>query len=80
MSSAAAPAFCQAQAGSLELAPVLGAPEALAAVLGARRGLLVIGELPTPEDVAAASQLAQLLGWPVAADVLSGELLPARGS
>ncbi|KAG7671813.1 putative Protein PHYLLO, chloroplastic [Nannochloris sp. 'desiccata'] len=38
----------------------------------ARRGLLIIGELIQPQDVAAIVQLAQLLGWPIAADVLSG--------
>jgi isochorismate synthase / 2-succinyl-5-enolpyruvyl-6-hydroxy-3-cyclohexene-1-carboxylate synthase / 2-succinyl-6-hydroxy-2,4-cyclohexadiene-1-carboxylate synthase / o-succinylbenzoate synthase len=38
----------------------------------AQRGLLVIGELIQPEDVAAIVQLSQLLGWPIAADVLSG--------
>lgn len=50
----------------------------LATVRGARRGLLVIGELVDPEDVAAAVQIAQLLGWPVAADVLSGLRVGAR--
>ena len=48
------------------------AAEALAAVAGAQRGLLVVGELTQPADVVAAAQLARTLGWPVAADVLSG--------
>ncbi len=39
---------------------------------GARRGLVVVGELVRPEEAVAASQLAAALGWPVAADVLSG--------
>jgi len=41
---------------------------------GARRGLLVLGELPTPADAAAALRVAAALGWPIAADVLSGKL------
>ncbi|KAI8463273.1 MAG: thiamine diphosphate-binding protein, partial [Monoraphidium minutum] len=45
---------------------------ALRLLAGARRGLLVVGELLSSEDVAAAVRLGQLLGWPVAADVLSG--------
>ena len=44
----------------------------LQAIAGARRGLIVAAELTSPEDVVAAAQLSQLLGWPVAADVLSG--------
>jgi hypothetical protein len=49
------------------------AAAALRAVLGAQRGLLVVGELTHPDDVVAAAQLARALRWPVAADVLSGE-------
>lgn len=52
---------------------------ALGVVLGAQRGLLVIGELTSPEDVVAASQLARLLRWPVAADILSGAPLRHAG-
>lgn len=44
----------------------------LQVVAGAQRGLLVVGELTHPDDVVAAAQLARLLRWPVAADVLSG--------
>lgn len=39
---------------------------------GARRGLIVVGELTDPRDIAAAVQMSQALGWPVVADVLSG--------
>lgn len=45
---------------------------ALRAICGARRGLIVAAELSQPEDVVAAAQLSELLGWPVAADLLSG--------
>lgn len=38
----------------------------------AKRGLIVVGELTSPEDAVAAVQLGKFLGWPVAADVLSG--------
>lgn len=48
------------------------AAAALQAIVSARRGLIVAAELTHPEDVVAAAQLAQLLGWPVVADVLSG--------
>jgi isochorismate synthase/2-succinyl-5-enolpyruvyl-6-hydroxy-3-cyclohexene-1-carboxylate synthase/2-succinyl-6-hydroxy-2,4-cyclohexadiene-1-carboxylate synthase/O-succinylbenzoate synthase len=41
-------------------------------LMSARRGLLVVGELVGSEEVAAVMKLAALLGWPVAADVLSG--------
>ena len=62
--------------GSADLAALgLADPAARAAlqvVLGARRGLIVAAELSHPEDSVAAAQLSQLLGWPVAADVLSG--------
>jgi len=56
------------------LAPVLRA------LRGARRGLLVVGELAGPEDARAAAELARLLGWPVAADVLSGMRVGARAA
>lgn len=46
-------------------------PELLAVINGAQRGLLVLGEL-SPQDAAAAADLATTLGWPVAADILSG--------
>lgn len=39
---------------------------------GAKRGLLLVGELMSHEEAAAAAGVAQLLGWPVASDVLSG--------
>ena len=53
----------------------LFAPEAqelLAMLLRAKRGLLVVGELMSPADAVTATRLAGVLGWPVAADVLSG--------
>ncbi|GLC45490.1 hypothetical protein PLESTM_001741500 [Pleodorina starrii] len=39
---------------------------------GARRGLVVVGELIDPRDIVAARQIGSALGWPVVADVLSG--------
>ena len=41
-------------------------------LLAARRGLLVVGELPRAEDAIAALHLATALGWPVVCDILSG--------
>lgn len=41
-------------------------------IISCERGLLVVGEISDPEDVSAAKQIAALLGWPVAADILSG--------
>eukprot|EP00892_Ulva_mutabilis_P000338 jgi/Ulvmu1/10304/UM060_0106.1 len=38
----------------------------------AQRGLVLCGELRTLEDRQAARDIAQTLGWPIAADVLSG--------
>ena len=46
----------------------------MACLAAARRGLLVLGELPDPADAAAALRIARALGWAVAADVLSGAL------
>jgi 2-succinyl-5-enolpyruvyl-6-hydroxy-3-cyclohexene-1-carboxylate synthase len=48
-----------------------------AAVVAARRGLLVIGSLCSERDRAAAAALAERLGWPLAADVRSGLRLGA---
>ncbi len=66
-----------APAGALPLALQLGVEDvalqrALACVWSARRGLLVLGEVQDPAEVAAALQLSRLLGWPTATDVLSG--------
>ncbi len=58
--------------GAASLAADPAAQAVLHTILGARRGLIVAAELTNPEDVVAAAQLSQLLGWPVAADVLSG--------
>lgn len=57
--------------------PLLGLPgrdqQVLAEILGgARRGLVVIGAMDDPSERAAASRLAQVLGWPVWADITSG--------
>ena len=49
--------------------------ELLGCLGGARRGLLVVGQLTTPQDCMAALRIAQALGWPVAADVLSGAFM-----
>ena len=59
---------------TLTLLPGAGGREAaaLGAILGASRGLIVVGELAQPEDIVAAAQLGRLLGWPLAADILSG--------
>ncbi|GFR45865.1 hypothetical protein Agub_g7316 [Astrephomene gubernaculifera] len=43
-----------------------------ALLAGAERGLVVVGELIDPRDIVAARQICTTLGWPVAADVLSG--------
>lgn len=76
-----APGPGSAAAGALASASLLAgggfaadpaAAAVLAAIAGARRGLIVAASLSSPEDVVAAAQLSQLLGWPVAADVLSG--------
>lgn len=42
------------------------------ALLNCSRGLLIVGELAHPADVAAAKHIARVLGWPVVCDVLSG--------
>lgn len=41
-------------------------------MLAARRGLVLCGELRLPADRQAARSIAEALGWPIAADVLSG--------
>ena len=38
-----------------------------------QRGLLVVAELTSSEDVAAALSISKALGWPVVADALSGK-------
>lgn len=50
-------------------------PPSAAAVrrmLAAQRGLVLCGELRSPADRQAARSIAEALGWPIAADVLSG--------
>ena len=49
------------------------ATELLGVVAGAQRGLLVVAQMANPEDCLAALKIARALGWPMAADVLSGE-------
>lgn len=68
--------------GVSNLASDPAAQAVLRTIVGARRGLIVAAELTSPEDVVAATQLSQLLGWPVAADVLSGLRagVPAAGA
>jgi hypothetical protein len=61
---AGAPASPGACGGALQ--------DAVATLARARRGLLVLGELPGAADAAAALRVGAALGWPVAADVLSG--------
>lgn len=51
-------------------------PPAMAGVVqqlrAARRGLVLCGELRSPADRQAARSVAEALGWPIAADMLSG--------
>jgi isochorismate synthase/2-succinyl-5-enolpyruvyl-6-hydroxy-3-cyclohexene-1-carboxylate synthase/2-succinyl-6-hydroxy-2,4-cyclohexadiene-1-carboxylate synthase/O-succinylbenzoate synthase len=54
---------------SLDSAPL---EQVLSVLRNAKRGLIVLGELPAPEDGMAAAAVATALGWPVVADVLSG--------
>lgn len=63
-------------------AAVAGGPEVvriLQMLLQAQRGLVVVGEQLDSGASAAAVQLAGLLGWPVAADVLSGLRVGSSG-
>lgn len=56
--------------------PASPAMSDLLATLGsAQRGLLVVAELTTAEDVTAALTVSKVLGWPLVADALSGKLL-----
>ncbi len=52
-----------------------GMTDLIATLRSAERGLLVVAELISPEDVMAALNISQALGWPVVADALSGVLL-----
>ena len=51
-----------------------GLADLLGTLGSAQRGLLVVAELTTAEDVMAALALSKFLGWPVVADALSGGL------
>lgn len=53
----------------------MGLPEIEAHADDGRRGLLVVGELQDSQQAAAAARIGVALGWPVVADVLSGERL-----
>ena len=44
----------------------------LALITSAKRGLLIVAELTSAQDVLAALSLSRALGWPVVADALSG--------
>jgi isochorismate synthase / 2-succinyl-5-enolpyruvyl-6-hydroxy-3-cyclohexene-1-carboxylate synthase / 2-succinyl-6-hydroxy-2,4-cyclohexadiene-1-carboxylate synthase / o-succinylbenzoate synthase len=66
------------------MVPDHGLQAALSAIQQSDRGLILMGELIDPVDIAAAVRIAQRLRWPVVADVLSGTKLgalpPAQGS
>ncbi|CAG9463771.1 unnamed protein product [Pedinophyceae sp. YPF-701] len=53
--------------------------EALATLRGARRGLLVVGALASPEETLAAAEIARRLAWPVYADATSGLRVAGSG-
>ena len=62
--------------GNSRMLPASPAMSDLLATLGsAQRGLLVVAELTTAEDVTAALTVSKVLGWPLVADALSGTLL-----
>ncbi len=50
------------------------------ALMKAERGLIVVGELKTGAESVAALQIARLLGWPIAVDVMSGESQSAQAT
>lgn len=50
-----------------------GLTQLLSTLGDAQRGLIVVAELTTAEDVAAALIVSTTLGWPIVADALSGE-------
>ena len=52
-----------------------GMADLIATLRSAERGLLVVAELTSSEDVMAALNISKVLGWPVVADALSGVLL-----
>lgn len=41
-------------------------------IAAARRGIIVVGQMTRAEEAAAALKIAEALGWPLVADVLSG--------
>ena len=56
----------------LGLPPVMQHDNVIAMLAGTQRGLLLVGELMTHQETAAAISIARRLGWPIATDVLSG--------
>ena len=57
------------------VAASLGMSDLMATLGSAQRGLLVVAELTTPQDVMAALAVSRALGWPVVADALSGTIM-----
>ena len=53
----------------------LGLTNLIATLGSAQRGLLVVAELTTSQDVMAALAVSRALGWPVVADALSGAVM-----
>ena len=49
-----------------------GMVDVLSTLGSAQRGLLIVAELTTAEDVIAALTISKALGWPIVADALSG--------
>ena len=56
------------------------ASELLITLASAQRGLLVVAQMARPEDCLAALKIARALGWPVVADVLSGEFCASHNA
>jgi len=44
----------------------------MSCIAAARRGIIIVGQMTCAEDAAAALKIAEALGWPLVADVLSG--------
>lgn len=67
-----APTAAALPGGAGSIAGSAAAAQLLETLASARRGLLVVAQMARPEDCLAALQIARTLGWPLAADVLSG--------
>jgi len=50
----------------------------MSCLAAARRGIIVVGQMTCAEDAAAAMKIAEALGWPLVADVLSGIATKSR--